>query len=111
MNGPTQGQIDNADYGIYPGNYEDLVNEYYTNKLIDPSSAEFKRIGLPHKEYLYDSRYRDVYFVGYLVCVTFNEKNSIHGYKGNQIEGVLIKNGKVFSTLEGGYWERRFVCQ
>ena len=110
MKGPSQEQIDTADYGMYPENYENLVNEHYVAMLDDPSSAIIESIGEPQKEYLYDHKYHTDFFIGYVVCVTLNTKNAYGNYTGKHTDGLLIKNGRVLHTLEGGYWERRAKC-
>ena len=38
---PSQEQLQNADYGPYPSNYEEIIKSHYGKKLFDPYSANY----------------------------------------------------------------------
>lgn len=41
-NTPSQYQIDHADYGQMPNNFQEIIRQYYKNKLFDPYSAVYE---------------------------------------------------------------------
>ncbi|MCW8878873.1 MAG: hypothetical protein OQK04_12170 [Kangiellaceae bacterium] len=47
---------------------------------------------------------------GYLVCVTYNAKNSYGAYSGYKTDGLLIKNGEVIQHVKGGEWGNIQIC-
>jgi hypothetical protein len=105
---PTQKEVDSADYGIYPSNYEAVVKEFYSNILKDPYSAEYRNITGPKKFWLSDRSKGSRY--GYLVCVTINAKNSYGAYVGYKTDGLLIRNDSVIQYLEKGVWFAQQMC-
>ncbi|WP_414828829.1 hypothetical protein [Alteromonas sp. H39] len=105
---PTPTDVDNADYGAYPADYEAIVKSYYRSKLSDPDSARYQLIATPQRYWL-GNELDDVYY-GYLVCVTLNTKNLFGGYKGYQTDGLLIRNGDVIKHVEEGSWWGKEIC-
>ncbi|WP_137165392.1 hypothetical protein [Salinimonas lutimaris] len=105
---PTQQEVANADYGVYPSSHESVVKNYYMMTLKDPASAQYQRVSNPQKTWL-GNRIDGVTY-GYLVCVTLNAKNSFGAYTGYQTDGLLIRNGKVAKYIEDGNWWGRQIC-
>lgn len=108
----TQEEINNADYGQYPANYEQIVKDYYGNIAKDPDSLKYREITEPQKSF-YNS-FGDRKF-GYMSCVTVNGKNSYGAYVGYKTDGLLIHNGKVIQYIQdvpryNNLWGSRF-CQ
>ncbi len=104
MNKPTPAQITNADYGSYPDNYKNIVENYMARMLFDPYSAVFSNWRGPAQGYIYDIT--GTYF-GYRVCVEVNAKNRMGGYTGNKMHLFVINNGHVINQ-QGGY--QRIRC-
>jgi hypothetical protein len=46
---PTSQQLETADYGSYPDNYQEIVKDYYSKVLIDPYSAHIRIMKGPEK--------------------------------------------------------------
>lgn len=96
---PTPEKIAVADYGSYPENYRQIVEDYMKKILIDPYSAVYDDWHGPSKGYFYDMS--GTYF-GYRVCVEINTKNRMGGYVGSKPFFFMIKDGLVVK-MEGGY--------
>ncbi len=105
---PTPTDVDNADYGTYPADYESIVKAFYRSKLNDPDSTRYQLIASPQRYWL-GNELDDVYY-GYLVCVTLNTKNLFGGYNGYQTDGILIRNGEVIKHVEEGSWWGKKIC-
>ncbi len=104
---PTPTDVDNADYGPFPTNYEQIVRDYYQQELRDPDATRYKQIDEPVRYWL-GNELDDVYY-GYLVCVTLNTKNLFGGYKGYQTDGLMIHDGEVVKHVEGEWWGKE-IC-
>ena len=93
---PSPEQIRQADYGIYPEKYKELVTEYITANLIDPTSPIFSNWTGPEKGWYQElySQNGKVYY-GYKVCVYVNAKNRMGGYTGASPFFVVINNNQV----------------
>lgn len=87
---PTQEELANADYGIYPENYQEIIVNYFSMRLKDPSSAQYSFLKGPEKQWY---GFGNVY--GYGACFTINAKNSYGGYTGQQLHFVMIRDGRV----------------
>jgi len=96
---PTPEQLANADYGTYPANYEEIVKSYFSPKLFDPYSAQYRFIQTPYQGWLSSSKFSRGTF-GYIVKVGVNAKNRFGGYVGEKVYTILIKNGVVAVTDE-----------
>lgn len=105
---PSQQEIENADYGSYPSNYSSIVKGFYSDKLKDPSSVQYRNITTPKQFYL-GSRISGARY-GYLVCVNYNAKNSFGAYTGYSTGGFLLRNGSVKEYLPDGKWFRQKMC-
>lgn len=98
---PTQQQIETADYGAYPENYQSIATTYISNYLLDPESAKYSGWSLPQKSWYADLN--QAYF-GYKVCFYINAKNRMGGYNGKKLTLLLIRDGVVIYR-EGGNYE------
>lgn len=87
---PTQEELNNADYGIYPENYQEIIVNHFSMRLKDPSSAQYSFLKEPEKQWY---GFGNVY--GYGVCLTINAKNSYGGYTGQKLYFVMIRDGRL----------------
>lgn len=97
---PTEQELASADYGAYPGDYEQVVEGYMQSILKDPDSARYEFLNSPKKGWAGIGNKR----FGYVVCANINAKNSFGGYTGNRLNYFFIKDGSVIdaSLGEGG---------
>lgn len=96
---PTQQELQNADPGPYPNNYESIVRDFAASLLFDPSSAQFSNWRGPSPGWVAAPlRGRAI---GYRVCVDINSKNRFGGYVGSSPFIFVIANGGV-TWHEGG---------
>lgn len=92
---PSQKELDAADPGPYPHNFEEIVKGYFTPQLKDPESARY-RIITPFQGYhrsISSTKY------GYITKVYINAKNGYGGYTGEKLWELLINNGNVVSAV------------
>ena len=61
---PTPTDIDNADYGAYPADFEAIAKNYYREKLSDPDSARYYSVENYTLDYL-------VHFITFAYYATF----------------------------------------
>jgi hypothetical protein len=98
---PTQKQIDAADYGTYPANYEEIIKAYMGSILKDPESAKYQFLNAPKQGW---NSVGGLKFA-YIVCVNINTRNSYGGYTGNQMSHFMIKNGLV---IDSTHWNSKY---
>lgn len=84
--------LETADVGKKPANYEALVEAAIRGQLKDPDSAQFSGITKPKKEVMVE---QSNFVYGYSSCVFVNAKNSYGGYTGKQLYWVFIRNDQV----------------
>jgi len=91
----------NADYGIYPKDYENIIKSYYETRLKDPDSAKYSDFREPKRSYkILNLKERRAQH-GYAACVYINAKNSYGGYTGNKLAWLFIRDNVVVeSALE-----------
>ena len=94
----------NADYGEYPSGYENDAKQQIANVLKDPDSARFQ-FGAPVKAYgnnglIYGG---GVAFIGYILPIEVNARNSFGGYTGYEDWFCLYENGVVRNCQSGSY--------
>ncbi len=85
---PTPQEMDTADYGRYPDDYQDIAIKYISHRVVDPSSAVYSNWSGPTKGAR--SAYGRLYF-GYQVCVWVNPKYLM----GTEPWCLMINNGQV----------------
>ena len=93
---PPREQMENANYGNYPNNYQEIIKEYYSRVLFDPYSAHYRWIKSPYKGYF---SALGKFNYGYVVHVGINAKNRLGGYVGEKQEAVLIHNDAVINAM------------
>ena len=95
---PSPIEIQTADYGAYPSDYETIVKAWYLRSLKDPDSARFGRITRPLREHAIRNQLRKEAIYGYSVCARVNARNSFGGYTGFKTRWFLIRNGRIVRT-------------
>ena len=105
---PTQEQIAGLDYGTYPVEYKNIIQNYLDFSLKDPDSRKVQFLKPPRKGWnTLTEKFGNTGQItaGYEVCVYVNAKNSFGGYTGSKMTWFLIKNNvvskAVFSTNKG----------
>ncbi|MDD4998775.1 MAG: hypothetical protein PHI99_11555 [Syntrophales bacterium] len=93
---PTAQQINSADYGPAPENYEEIIKAATSPKLLDPYSAQYT-FSKPTKRW---NNMVDGIVYGWRVGGTLNAKNRMGGYVGAKPFYAFIKDGAVI----------RFIC-
>ena len=94
---PTQDELASADYGAYPSDYKDIVQNYMETRLKDPMSAQYSFLNSPRSAW---NTFGGKKF-GYAVCARVNAKNSFGGYTGGKLNYFLIRNGSVILMIGG----------
>ncbi len=97
---PTKTEMDSADYGPQPENYEQLVRDYLKPKLKEPESAIIEFRAGPKRLYQQGTVLRPLQY-GWGVCVLVNEKSSAGAYTGFHPVVFYIHSGKVLA-MHGG---------
>ena len=95
----TPDDLNNADYGTYPTEYETLVKAWASENLKDPESARYGKISKPRKEYMIKAGKP---FYGFSVCAGINAKNAYGGYTGTQTYWFLIRDGVIARAQNTG---------
>ena len=90
----TLRDIESADYGQFPQNYKEVIQDHMYTKLFDPYSAVYRFIAGPAKGYAHVRGGINPPEFGYLVAVGINAKNRMGGYTGEQLFSFLFKNDK-----------------
>jgi hypothetical protein len=110
---PTKEDMEAANYGPKPDNYQQIVRDFLRNRLTDPTAAIIDFKAGPTQMYQKDTMIRDLQ-VGWAVCVMVNDKNSRGAYQGFVPAVYYIRNGKVVvhnggpdDTLVGVQFARR----
>lgn len=91
---PTEEEKRNADYGVKPDNYKEIIKEYFQARLKDPDSGKYRFDGEPEKTFFSGKSLGELKFC-WKVVVWINAKNSFGGYTGEQYHMVWIRDGKV----------------
>lgn len=94
---PTQQELESADYGNYPENYEGIIKSHMNTVLKDPYSAQYRFLNSPRKAW---NGWGGTKF-GYVVCVNINAKNGFGGYTGEKLYYFLLKNNVVILDFGG----------
>jgi len=90
-----------SSYGVYPTNYQEIVNAWLNTHLDDPKSALVKWLGEPKPAELPGANGQKI--AGYLVEFTINARNRFGAYTGAQRHGVLIRDGQVVKATGFAY--------
>jgi hypothetical protein len=89
---PSLLQMDTADYGNYPNDYQKIVKKFMETRLFDPYSAVYSNWTKPVRKWV---RRSSGFIFGYRVDVHINAKNRMGGYVGAEPMTFLINNGEV----------------
>lgn len=96
--------LQNADYGEYPTNYEQLAKNWFENEgsLRDPWSAKYRFHGNPIKAYNREAPITGgaIAKFGYLIYVDVNAKNGFGGYTGWEEYRLFVRNGEILGRIE-----------
>ena len=90
----------NANYGSYPSNYEQMAKGYFSKTLKDPESARYGTFSKPRKEHVIKNvDIREVTY-GYSFCASVNAKNSYGGYTGSHTYWFFIRDGQIIRAQD-----------
>ena len=96
MIAPTPQEMAVADYGPYPENYKEIVNDWIHKTFFDPSSVQDLEISEPEKHFIQEAPLMGAKrHFGWAVEVYANGKNRFGGYVGRQHFQLLIRNGVI----------------
>jgi len=98
---PSAVEIANADYGVYPSDYQKIVKNYMGAFLFDPYTAVYENWRGPARGYSGGNFIKTEF--GYRVCVDINAKNRLGAYVGRKLNYFLIRNGAVVQALDELY--------
>ncbi len=101
VHAPTPEQIAAADYGSYPGDYKEVIQQHFYKILFDPYSAQYSDWRGPSSGYWAKPFGGETVF-GYRACVEVNAKNRMGGYTGSQQYFFMMRNGSIV-YVDGGY--------
>lgn len=94
---PSKSEMDSADYGKYPDNFEKIIREKMQNVLLDPESAQYRfPSGKPYKYYTHVKNRQDIQYC-WNVMFLVNAKNSYGGYTGEKLASACIRNNQVIA--------------
>jgi hypothetical protein len=81
--------------GAYPANYQEILNAWLNNALVDPKSVQVKWLGEPRSGSL---TIKGQKITGYLVDFSVNARNVFGAYTGAQKHTALIRDGQVVTA-------------
>ena len=96
----TKSQIDSADCGAYPSDYQTITKTWFERNLIDPDSMKITFEGVPYKGYCHANRVPIGEQFGYGEIVRVNSKNTFGGYTGSKTYVAFIRNGSAIDIFE-----------
>jgi len=105
---PSDADFAAANFGAYPSNSAAIIKAYYAGTLKDPDSATYRDFSEPKRYWMADRFNGGLY--GYLVCATYNAKNSYGGYVGYRTEGFFLRDGAIVRHIEDGRFAGTQVC-
>lgn len=92
---PTTAEMQAADYGPYPADYQAIVRNYMDDYLNDNESARYKFINQPVK---FTTNDLTKHLYGWAACVDVNGKNQYGAYVGYKMHFFLINNGRIIDV-------------
>jgi hypothetical protein len=96
---PTAREIEAADVGKLPKNYQALLKKYMELRLFDADSAKYQFGDAPVKDCYWETSTRS-YVIAYKGQVLINAKNRYGAYTGFTRFFYFIKDGKVINTID-----------
>lgn len=97
---PTQAEMGAYDYGARPDNYEKLIRDYLSPKLVDPGGAKIEFKAGPRELYQQETTLRSLQY-GWGVCVWVSEKSTSGAYDGPYPMVFFIREGKIVAVNGG----------
>lgn len=96
----TKAEMDTADYGPAPRNYQDEIKGYLGLRLTDPKTAIVEFRAGPQKLYNRGTPVRGEQY-GWGVCVWVNDKNKAGAYDGFYPMTFVLRNEKIVAVNGG----------
>lgn len=88
----TAQELATGDFGPYPANYQEMIQDYFSTKLYDPYSAVY---------YFWEpKKHKDGHGYGWKVEMEVNAKNRMGGYTGRERYHFMINADKIWPTDE-----------
>jgi len=100
---PTHEQLNNADYGPCPTNYENTIKDYFYKDVYGPANVVYT-FDSPMKTWVPGNHWWNSEKYGWGVCGNINIESSYTNYKSSKRFFVLMRYDTVISgTLKGSY--------
>jgi hypothetical protein len=96
----TKAEMDTADYGPRPVNYQAEIKSYLSLRLIDPKDAIVEFRAGPTQIYNRGTPVRGEQY-GWGVCVWVNDKNRTGAYDGFYPMSFVMRNEKIVAVNGG----------
>ena len=96
----TKAEMETADYGPQPVNYQDEIKGYLNLRLVDPKAAIVEFRAGPTKIYNRGTPVRGEQY-GWGVCVWVNDKNKAGAYDGFYPMSFVLRNEKIVAVNGG----------
>jgi hypothetical protein len=97
---PTQEEMAKYNYGPRPDDYQKLIRDYLSPKLVDSANAIVEFKAGPRELYQQDTTLRSLQY-GWGVCVFVNDKNTRGAYDGPYPMVFFIRDGKIVAVNGG----------
>jgi hypothetical protein len=96
----TKAEMETADYGPQPVNYQDEIKGYLNLRLVDPKAAIVEFRAGPTKIYNRGTPVRGEQY-GWGVCVWVNDKNKAGAYDGFYPMSFVLRSEKIVAVNGG----------
>ena len=96
----TKQEMETADYGPAPVNYQDEIKSYLSLRLTDPKEAVVEFRNEPKQLYQRGTPVRGEQY-GWGVCVWVNDKNKQGAYDGFYPMSFVMRNEKIIAVNGG----------
>ena len=96
----TKAEMDTADYGPRPVNYQAEIKSYLSLRLVDPKDAIVEFRAGPTQIYNRGTPVRGEQY-GWGVCVWVNDKNRTGAYDGFYPMSFVLRNEKIVAVNGG----------
>ena len=96
----TKQEMETADYGPRPVNYQDEIKSYLSLRLTDPKAAIVEMRTEPKHLYQRGTPVRGEQY-GWGVCVWVNDKNKSGAYDGFYPMSFVLRNEKIVAVNGG----------
>ena len=96
----TKAEMETADYGPRPVNYQDEIKSYLSIRLMDPKAAIVEFRNEPKHLYQRGTGIRGEQY-GWGVCVWVNDKNKQGAYDGFYPMTFVLRNEKIVAVNGG----------